>query len=90
MSDDDEWYSPNRKPPVRKIVTVPGEVMWTITVNHIEWSCEFRFLGEDYGWDVRLLRAGDFFGSHRFILRAAAERWANEQKQQIERGWLDC
>ena len=62
MSDDDQWYSPHRKPPVRKVVTVPGEVVWAITVNHIEWSCEFRFRGEDYGWDVRLLRAGDFFG----------------------------
>ena len=62
MSDDDDWYSPNRKPPVRKVATVPGEVIWTITVDHIEWSCEFRFHGESYGWDVRLIRAGDFSG----------------------------
>jgi hypothetical protein len=86
MSDDTEWYSPNRKPPVLKVVTVAGETIWTITVDHVEWSCEFRFHGESYGWNVRLLRAGDFFGSHRFILRTAAERWADEQKQLIEKG----
>jgi hypothetical protein len=89
MSDDTEWYSPNRKPPVRKVVTVPGEVFWVITVDHVEWCCEFRFHGESYGWDVRLLRAGEFFASRRFILRAAAEQWAHDQRRDIERRWLE-
>jgi hypothetical protein len=35
MSDDDEWYSPNRKPPVRKVVTIPCEVIWKTMVDHI-------------------------------------------------------
>jgi hypothetical protein len=34
--DDTEWYSTNRKPPVQKVVTVPSEVLWVITVDHIE------------------------------------------------------
>jgi hypothetical protein len=90
MSDDEPaWYSPDRKPPAPRAPRPPDEIFWSIVVEHVAWTCEFRFCGEDYGWDVRLLRAGDFFGSRRFVLRAAAERWANEQKQHIERGWLD-
>ena len=83
------WYSPDRKPPTRKAQTVPGEVLWTTMVDGVEWSCEFRFHGESYGWDARLVRAGEFFASQRFVMRANAERWASEQKQQIERGWVD-
>jgi hypothetical protein len=56
-------------------------------VDGVEWSCEFRFHGESYGWDARLVRAGEFFASQRFVMRATAERWATEQRQQIERGW---
>jgi hypothetical protein len=55
MSDDTAWYSPNRKPPARKAQTVPGEVLWTTMVDGVEWSSEFRFHGESYGWDARTL-----------------------------------
>jgi hypothetical protein len=57
--------------------------------DHITWFCELRFHGESYGWDARILRAGDFFASHRFVLRAHAEEWANEQRQNIDKGWID-
>jgi hypothetical protein len=82
---EERWH-PFRKRPTPKPVT-PGERIWTVVRDHIE--CELKFKGEDYGWDARIIRAGEFFASYRFVLRAAAERWANEQKQQIEKGWTD-
>jgi hypothetical protein len=84
---DPKMLDLNMLPPARKVVTVPGEVIWTITVDRVEWSCESRFHGETYGWDVRLLRENEFFASHRFPLREQAERWAVEQRHDIERGW---
>jgi hypothetical protein len=89
MTDDTAWYSPDRKPPARKAQTVLREVLWTTIVDGVEWSCEFRFQGESYVWDARLVRAGEFFASQRFVMRANAECWSTEQKQQIERGWVD-
>jgi hypothetical protein len=87
MADDERWQPFGKPHPPAP--PVPGEAIWTVTHDHIGWSCELRFEGESYGWDARIFRAGDFFGSHRFILRAAAERWANEWKQLIEKGWQE-
>ena len=63
--------------------------IWSIVVDGVTWSCEFRFDGESYGWDVRLNRAGEFFASHRFLLRQPAEQWAADQRRDIERGWVE-
>jgi hypothetical protein len=76
MPDDERWQPFGKRPSPKP--QVPGETIWTVTHDHVEWSCELRFHGEDYGWDARILRAGDFFASHRFVMRTAAERWANE------------
>jgi hypothetical protein len=66
---------------------VPRRRIWTIIVDRVEWSCEVRFHGETYGWDVRLLRENEFFAAHRFPLREQAERWAFEQRRDAERAW---
>jgi hypothetical protein len=55
----------------------------------VEWSCESLFRGESYGWEARVFTAGKLFVSPRFVLRAQARRWADEQKNEIERGWVD-
>jgi hypothetical protein len=76
VSDDERWQPFKGSSP--KTVAVPGETFWTLVSDHVIWSCELRFRGEDYGWGARLLRSGDFFASQRFMIRAAAEIWANE------------
>jgi hypothetical protein len=68
----------------------PRESLWTLRHDNVDWSCELVFRGESNGWEVGVLNAGDLFVSRRFILRAAAERCAHEQKRQIERGWIDA
>jgi hypothetical protein len=47
------------------------------------------FRGESYGWEARVLRSGELSMSRRFILREPAVRWADEQRTNIERGWID-
>jgi hypothetical protein len=46
------------------------------------------FRGESYGWECRVLRDGELFGSRRFLMREQAERWAQAQRTDIERGWI--
>jgi hypothetical protein len=67
----------------------PRENLWTVRRDHVEWSCELVFRGESYGWEARVLTAGELFASRRFILRGAAEQWAGEMQRLIERGWTD-
>jgi hypothetical protein len=47
------------------------------------------FRDETYGWEARVLRRGELVISQRLFLREPAIGWANEQKQEIERGWKD-
>lgn len=68
----------------------PDAVLWSTTHNSVVWSAEVRFDADDYmKFEIRLIRAGDWFMSHRFATKELAERWANEQRQDIERGWVD-
>jgi hypothetical protein len=55
-----EPWQPFKKPRPR-FEPASGETIWTRVSDHIIWSCELRFRGEDYGWEARLLRSGDFF-----------------------------
>jgi len=57
--------------------------------DHVTWSCALRFHGESYGWESMILRDGELLISQRFVLKAAAIDWANEYRQDIERGWVD-
>ena len=85
---DDAFYRPNhRSPPPRP--PTPGERLWELRREHVTWSAEIRFLGESYGWDVRLLRDGEFTMSHHFLLREPTIRCSEDQRHDIERGWLD-
>jgi hypothetical protein len=47
------------------------------------------FRAESYGLEALVLRSGELSNSRRFILREAAVRWADEQRTDIERGWID-
>jgi hypothetical protein len=42
----------------------------------------------EWGWDVVLDRDSGFFGSRRFQLHGDALRWAEQERQALERdGW---
>lgn len=68
MSAEPAWYSPERKPPPPRAPRPPDEVLWSIAINGVNCPCEVRFDGESYGWDVRLNRSGESFGSHDFVM----------------------
>jgi hypothetical protein len=49
-------------------------------------SCELRFHGESYGWEVRLLEPGWEFVSHGgFVTRALAVQWAEEERDAMKK-----
>jgi hypothetical protein len=55
-------------------------------IDNVTWAAELLFHGESWGWESRLLRGGEFFGSHRFPLREQAVRWTESRKVDIEKG----
>ena len=85
----DPHYTPFRKLSAKPTVRTPGELLWELRKDHVTWSAEVKFLGEDYGWQALILRAGDLFSAHRFALKAHAVAWADEQRVDIERGWVE-
>jgi hypothetical protein len=56
----------------------------------VTWSCELRFHGESSGWESQILREGEwFFAGRGFPLKGDAIRWADEQRKEAQRGWLE-
>ena len=64
----------------------PGELVWTVRVDHVTWSCEFRFHRESYGWEAQILRSGELFAGQRFVLRELAQAWVERERQILEKG----
>jgi hypothetical protein len=83
---DEPFYAPFRKPPPPRQPRPPGELLWEFRREHITWSAELHN-DAPHGWEVHLLRGGDFFASRRFDLRDAAIGWSNAQRADIEKGW---
>jgi hypothetical protein len=89
MEDNrDPHYTPFGKSQAARALD-PREHLWTLRRDNVEWSCELVFRGESYGWEARVLNAGDLVISRRFVLREPAIHWANDQRRDIERGWHD-
>jgi len=65
----------------------PADVVWTLRREGMDWTGELVFRDETYGWEARVLRRGELVISQRLFLREPAIGWANDQKQEIERGW---
>lgn len=63
------------------------EQLWQVRVQHITWTCTIRFVSESWGWMVSLERDGSPFGGHRHLMRADALKWADDTRQDIEKGW---
>jgi hypothetical protein len=88
MSDDD-WYSPNYRPPEARRNRPAGPV-WSLWVAGVTGSCELRFHGESAGWAAQVFRNGALFATHgAFALKGDAIRWAEEQRKDAERGYLE-
>ena len=96
---DDDWYKP-RRPPAPARQPKPGELLFEFVreSDYAPMSCELRFHGESYGWEVQFIERGELFASRGgFALRELAVRWADIERQAIERrpcarcgglGWL--
>jgi len=72
------------RPPVRQ--RKPGELLWPVRKDHVNWTCELKFHGESYGWEAQIYRETDFRIGRRFILREEAIGWAEQERQDIEKG----
>jgi hypothetical protein len=81
---DDSFFSPNRKPPLPRVAR-PGEPLWEFRQDHIAWSCELRYHGE-FGVEAQILRNGELLHARTFRLRATAVRWANDEREDLEKG----
>jgi hypothetical protein len=87
MNDETRW-SPHHQPAeARKRAP---ELLWSLWGAGVTWSCELRFHGESYGWEATILRNGELFAAQgAFVSREAAVRWAEEQRKDAERGFLE-
>ena len=91
MSDDEEerkkallWDAP--APPPRQ--PRPGELLFEFIrgSDGAPMSCELRFNGESYGWEVQFLDRGELWVAHgRFVTRALAVQWAEAQRDEFLR-----
>jgi hypothetical protein len=64
-------------------------LFWTVHHDHALWTGELKFHGESYGWEAIILREGELVISQRFVLREHAVGWSEEQRRDVERGWVD-
>jgi hypothetical protein len=62
---DQPFYAPNRMSAPRR-QPKPGEPVWDVRVDHVTWSCEFRFHGESYGWEAQILREDELVTGEQF------------------------
>jgi len=87
MSDDQPFYSPIYKPAAER-QPKPGELLFEFMRGHIRFRCELRFHGESYGWEARFYRNEEFELSRRFLTKALAIEWAQQERHARET-WCD-
>ena len=55
--------------------------------DHAPMSCDLRFNGEPYGWEVQFFVRGELFVSHgAFLTRKQAVGWATLERAAMEKG----
>jgi len=87
MSDDAPFYSPNRPSPAPR-QPKPGERLFDFVraSDRAPMSCELRFHGESYGWEVQFFERGEFFGGRgAFPTKRLAIQFAEEERKAFER-----
>jgi hypothetical protein len=51
---------------------------------------ELHLYDESYGFEAQILRHGELFMAHgAFVLKCDAIRWAEEQRKDAERGFME-
>jgi hypothetical protein len=66
MTDDSSFWSPKHPPPPPRQPT-PGEPLFAFVraSDRAPMSCELRFHGESYGWEVQFFERGEFMCGRR-------------------------
>jgi len=88
MSDDQPFYAPDLKGTAPRQAQ-PGEVLWTFVraSDGAPMSCELRFHGESYGWEVQILERGAMiYARGGFVLRELAVQWAEHERDAEAKG----
>ena len=87
MSDNDSFHSPNpRSTPTSQ--PKPGERLFDFVraSDRAPMSCELRFHGDSYGWEVQFFERGEFFGGRgAFPTKRLAIQFAEEERKAFER-----
>ena len=63
-----------------------GEPVCDVRVDHVTWSCEFRFHGESYGWEAPIFREDELVIGAQF--RPGGVRCADRARPASSRGDL--
>ena len=80
---DEPFYSPTHRPPQRQ--RRAGELQWTVRSDHATWTCELFFRREFVGWEAQIFRDGELVIGRTFILKGAADGWANGEREGLEK-----
>jgi hypothetical protein len=77
MSDDRPCYAPTFLPALAPTPR-PGERLFEFlrASDQVPMSCELRFHGESYGWEVQFFERGDFVYGHDAFVPLARWRWS--------------
>ena len=72
------------RPPARQ--PRPGEPLFVFVraSDEAPMSCELRFHGESYGWEAQFYERGELLVGRRFVTRALAVEWAEEERKALE------
>lgn len=80
-------YSDLPRPPERLSPGPLGELLFQSirASDRAPITCELRFNGENYGWEVQFLERGTlWYGRGAFIQRETAVRWAEAERKDME------
>jgi hypothetical protein len=62
----------------------PGERVWEfVRSDHHRFKCELQFKGKSWGWLAMIYMDGSLLGGQRFMLRADAVEWADEELKTL-------
>ena len=75
--------------PTAASTATSGEPLWSLQKDGRTWSAELRNRGTSVGIEAQILRDGELVSGRRFDLRELATRWAEQERQAIERGLFD-